>query len=170
MALYFLLLLGEKYKLSRIPLRKYLKVFSATEWSSWLMRKSAVSAWMEKQISSCPVPTASVRSASINGNTMDRCLIAHIREPLFSLFFSVLAGAGRIETVQYAACRSPPPKSRGCCPISQQRTTWQATSWTWQMMLATLTGLNARLTKLNFHEILWEKKKLLQRMKRLAVI
>lgn len=45
------------------------------EWSSWLMRRSAVSAWMERQTSFCPAHTASVRSALINGKEMDQELI-----------------------------------------------------------------------------------------------
>lgn len=82
--------LGEKSKLSRIPLGKWTEswVFSAAEWSSWLMKKSAVSAWTEKQTSSCPVPTASVRSALTNGEVMDQYVIdcTHPGAPLFIVF------------------------------------------------------------------------------------
>lgn len=80
--------LEEKYKLSRIPLKGELKAeFCAAEWSSWLMRKSAASAWMEKQTSSCPVPTASARSALISGKVTDQCFIdcTHPGAPLFIL-------------------------------------------------------------------------------------
>ncbi len=42
------------------------------EWSSWLMRKNAVSAWTESQTLFCPARTASVRSALINGKMMDQ--------------------------------------------------------------------------------------------------
>lgn len=42
------------------------------EWSSWLMKRSAVSAWTGRQTSSCPVHTASVTSALISGKLNDR--------------------------------------------------------------------------------------------------
>lgn len=40
------------------------------EWSSWLTRRSVVSAWTESLTSFCPVHTASVRNALINGEMM----------------------------------------------------------------------------------------------------
>lgn len=42
------------------------------EWSSWLMKRSAASAWTERPTLYCPAHTVSVRSALISGETLEQ--------------------------------------------------------------------------------------------------
>lgn len=89
-AVMFKLHLRTKVQTFKDPFQKWPEswVFPAAEWSSWLMRKSAASAWMEKQTSSCPAPTASVRSALINGEVLGQVRFdcTHPGAPLFIVF------------------------------------------------------------------------------------
>lgn len=105
------------------------------EWSSWLMKRSAVSAWMEKPTLSFPAHTASVRSALINGkdgSLRPRGISAILL--FFCKLMKCLSGkswqeqtqAVNFTTISLCFCRSGQSRN---CPICRLQVTAANESW-----------------------------------------
>lgn len=90
-------------------------VYGWAGWSSWLMRRSVVSAWTGELTSSCPVLTASVRSALING----------------------VIDTG---TAPFVAYRWLEQMNHGWCQMHPLKMTWLTIFLTWLMRQASPTG------------------------------
>lgn len=118
------------------PLEKIVKTLSVSclcghaEWSSWLMRRSAVSAWTERQTSFCPAHTASVRSALINGKVMDQKFILIIlfvtKIKRFSPPWHEPTLNCHCYTLVFCFCRSGQSRN---CPICRLQVTAAKESW-----------------------------------------